>query len=438
MNIKVTASKKKIEGAIDIDGDKSITHRAIMIASIAKGTSIITNYLNADDCISTINIMKALGVNCVINENKLIIKGNGLFGLKEPKSLLFAGNSGTTMRLLTGILSGQKFLSVLYGDESLNNRPMKRIIDPLNSFGAKIYGRADNSYAPIVILPENKLTSFKYYSKIASAQVKSAILFSALFNENLSIYREVHQSRDHTERMLEFFGADIIKKNGEIFISGKNELIAENITVPGDFSTAAYFLALAATTKFSKIVLKFVNINETRTGFFEVLKKMGLKFEIKNMKRVSNEPVGDIQVESSDLKNVCIKEEEIAKLIDEIPLLAFVATQASGVMVIEGVKELAYKESNRIKTTEYLFKKFGLDINIDEDKMIIKNTGLDNVNEPIHINHFGDHRVAMTAIIMSLVLKKDIVMERSEIINISSPNFINTINQLTGSVYVNE
>ncbi len=438
MKIKIKAPQNKIEGAIDIDGDKSITHRAMMIASIANGTTTILNYLKAKDCLSTLNILKALGVKLVVSENSLEIEGVGLKGLKEPSLPLNAGNSGTTMRLLTGILSGQDFLSVLYGDKSLSKRPMRRIIGPLKSFGANLYGRDKNKYPPIVILPCNKINNFRYHSEIASAQVKSSILFASLFNNDKSIYSEIYQSRDHTERMLKTFGADISLDDNKIFISGNKELIATDIEVPGDFSTASYFLGLAGTYESAHLLIRNVNINHTRTGLLEVLKDMGLNYELLNSKLVNNEPVADIEVKNSKLSNINVSKESIAQMIDEIPLLAFIASQASGVMIIEGIKELAYKESDRIKSTKYLFDKFGLKIEITKDKMIIRGNNTIKVKQPIQINHFGDHRVAMTAIIMSLVLKKEIILNHPEVIDISSPNFLENINKITRSIIINE
>ncbi|MFP4456836.1 MAG: 3-phosphoshikimate 1-carboxyvinyltransferase [Halanaerobiales bacterium] len=433
MDIKIMAPQKPFEGAIHIDGDKSITHRAIMISSIANGVTKIDNFLASDDCLSTVNIIKDLGIKIIREDNTLFVHGKGLLGYLEPQKPLYAGNSGTTMRLMTGILSGQRMLAILSGDKSLNSRPMERIISPLNDIGALIFGRNNNTYAPIVIASSKKINSFNYHSKIASAQVKSAILFAALYNDSISTYSEIFQSRDHTERMLKLFNADINQDNNKIIISGKNSLSASNIKVPNDFSTASYFIALAALTEGSRLLLRYINVNETRIGLLKVLEKMGLKYEMLNYKVVSNEPTADLLINSSVLENIVVDKSQIATMIDEIPLLAFIASQSKGDMIINGIEELAYKESNRIKSTKYLFEKFGLDIIVEEDKMIILNTKKNEQNnaKEIYINHFDDHRIAMTSIVMSLVLSKQITMNNSQVINISAPKFLNVINEIS-------
>lgn len=435
MKVITKTLNKGITGSIDVDSDKSITHRAILIASIAKGLSKIENYLPSDDCLITLSLLESLGIKFTRDDESITIEGKGLYGYHEPLFPLYAGNSGTTMRLITGILAGQKFLSVISGDKSLNKRPMERIIAPLKSFGASIYGRSDNKYAPIIIIPAEKLISYKYHSKLASAQVKSAILFSALYNNESSIYTEAHQSRDHTERMLEFFGADIkVDKEKTITISGKNKLIGKTIEIPNDFSTASYFIALATLIKNSNLTIENVNINDTRTGFLQVLGKMGLNYQYMNEKKLGNEPAADINIKSSKLSSITVNEKDIPIMIDEVPLLAFVASQARGKTEIEGVAELAHKESNRIESTKYLFDKFGLTIDISSNKLVIKGKQKSKISEKVVINHHGDHRVAMTATIMSQVLGVPIEMDNAKIVNISAPNFFERIDKLTNGI----
>ena len=363
MKVRIKAPKSKIFGAINLDGDKSITHRSIIISSIAKGTSKVANFLDGEDCNRTIEIMRNLGVKINKREKGLEINGLGLTGLVEPDNVLDAGNSGTTMRLMAGLLSGQQFLSVISGDKSLNSRPMDRIIDPLNSFGANILGKHNNKRAPIVIAP-GSLKPFNYSSKIASAQVKSAMLFSALYNKERSFYQEIYPSRDHTERMLKFYGADIEYFDQKILVSGKNELIAQDIEIPGDFSTAAFFIALAALIEDSELLINKVNLNPYRIGFLKALSRMGLKYEFFNKQTIAEEPVADIKIYGSKLKSIVVKPEEIPSMIDEVPLLALVASKAKEKLELKEYENLYIKNQIDLSLLISYFIKLALKVQL--------------------------------------------------------------------------
>jgi 3-phosphoshikimate 1-carboxyvinyltransferase len=426
MKVRIKAPKSKIFGAINLDGDKSITHRSIIISSIAKGKSKVANYLDGEDCNRTIEIMRDLGVEINKSENELEINGLGLTGLVEPDNVLYAGNSGTTMRLTAGLLSGQQFLSVISGDKSLSSRPMDRIIDPLNSCGANILGKKNNKRAPIVIAP-GSLKPFNYSSKIASAQVKSAMLFSALYNKERSVYQEIYPSRDHTERMLKFYGADIELSNQKIIVSGKNELIAQEMDIPGDFSTAAFFIALAALIEDSELLINNVNLNPYRIGFLKALSKMGLKYEILNKQTIAEEPVADIKVYGSKLRSIVVKPEEIPSMIDEVPLLALVASKAKGKTRIEGVRELIYKESNRLNAINQLLHKIGIKSTIDSNSITIEGNQVQRSIEKVDFEHFNDHRMAMTIAIIACIYNKETVIENAEVVNISAPSFFDNL-----------
>jgi len=411
---------KKISGTINIPGDKSVSHRSLILGSIARGEMIIENFLFSDDCLRTLECLRNLGVEIQITENNLVrIKGKGLHGLREPKIVLDVGNSGTTIRLLAGLLSGQQFYSVLDGDSSIKKRPMKRIVEPLRLMGAQIFGREDSNFAPLSI-NGSQISAISYSMPVASAQVKSAIMLAGLFAAGETVINEPLCSRDHTERMLGVLQADIEVNPFEIKIRGGKELQNTDIIIPGDISSAAYFIAAASVLKGSDILIKSVGINPTRTGILEILKKMGAKIDILNYKIISNEPQADLRIKYSELKGMEIGKEIIPSIIDELPLLAVVATQAKGKTVIKGAGELRVKETDRIKAIVDELKKMNADIIERADGFIIN--GPTTLHGGVFSSH-NDHRIAMSLSIAGLLAQNQSIIENSECINISFPGF---------------
>ena len=417
-----------LKGTFELIGDKSISHRAIMFSSIAKGKTKITNFLMGQDCLSTIDCFRKMGVDISIDNRNVIVNGVGLNGLKKPKDVLDVGNSGTTIRLLSGILAGNDFESILIGDESIAKRPMKRVTDPLREMGCRIDGKDDANYTPIKIYGGN-LNGIDYKMPVSSAQVKSALILASLYANNSSIIREKSRSRNHTEIMLNSFGADIKVNNLDINVNPIEELYSpEEINVVGDISSAAFIIAGATIVPKSEVIIKNVGLNETRTGILEVLSNMNGNFEIMN-KRVSNgEFVGDLVVRySDDLIGTTIDSDLIPRLIDEIPIIAIMATQAEGQTIIKDAKELKVKESNRIKAMVDNLKKMGSDIEELDDGMIIK--GKNKLNGA-YINTFNDHRIAMAFSIASLISNGEVKLDNKSCIDISFPGYLNLLNTL--------
>jgi len=410
----------KLRGNIYVPGDKSISHRSLILGSIAQGETRIYNFLNSLDCLKTLECMQALGVKIELDENNSVkIKGKGLYGLQEAKGILDVGNSGTTIRLLTGLLGGQSFYSVLSGDDSIRRRPMKRVIEPLRLMGADICGRKDGQFAPLSIRG-NKLNPLYYTLPVASAQVKTALLLAGLYTIGETVVKEPLPTRDHTERMLEIMQADIKISPPEIKVMGGKELKGTDIFVPGDISSAAYFIAAASILKDSQIIIKQVGINPTRTGIIEILKKMGAKIDILNYRTKSNEPRADLMIEYSKLKGVEIKKGNVPFLIDELPLIAVMATQAQGKTVVSGAKELRVKETDRIKSIVSELKKMGADIKEREDGF--------RVNGPTKLQgavckSYNDHRIVMSLAVAALLAEGKTVIKNSECIDISFPEF---------------
>jgi len=421
---RIIEKANSLKGEITPPPDKSISHRAVMFASLAKGQSRIKNFLWAKDPISSLNAMKSLGVKIEVNDIKeIIIHGEGLQSLKEPEDVIDCGNSGTTMRLLSGILAGQPFLSILSGDESLRQRPMKRIIEPLRQMGAEIYSRAENRFPPIVIRGGN-LKGISYEMPIASAQVKSAILLAGLFAKGDTTVKEPHKSRDHTEKMLKSMGVELYITKNTIKISPPSqELKAFDITIPNDFSSAAFFIGGACLVPDSEVIIKNVCLNETRTGYLEVLSSMGAKIEIFNLKEQAGEPVGDILVKRSPaLKGVTVQGEIIPRLIDEFPILCIIATQAEGLTVIRDAKDLRAKESDRIKAMATELGKMGVPIKELEDGVEIKGPCKLKGAE---VYSYKDHRIAMALSIAGLISEGITTIIDADCVDISFPEFYN-------------
>ena len=431
--LTVSPLKNSIKSTITVPADKSISHRAIILGSVGNGKTEIKNLLTSEDCLNTLKIMQQLGVevNCFNNYETITIYGKGLNSLSEAKNILYCGNSGTTIRLLSGLLSSQNFLSILTGDDSLLSRPMGRVIEPLTLMGAKIAGREHNTKAPIVISP-GVLYGITYEMPVASAQVKSAIMLAALQAKGETKIIEKEKSRDHTERMLSAFGAAIKQDKNEIIIGAVQKLQAQELYIPGDISSAAFFIVAASIIPNSEMVLQKVLINPTRSGILTVLKKMGVKVEITNKKEVSGEPIGDLCITSNELSAVEIKGNTIPLLIDEIPILCILMAQAKGKSVIKDAKELRFKESDRIKMMVQVLRKLSVEVNELDDGLEI--TGL--AGEPFTVDSslewpkHSDHRIAMSIAIAALKATEPITIPGSEWIPTSFPNFEKLINQL--------
>jgi len=418
---------RNLKGNISVPGDKSISHRSLILGSIAQRETRIYNFLSSLDCLRTLECMRALGVEIKrSSNNSLKIKGKGLYGLQESKDILDVGNSGTTIRLLTGLLSGQDFYSILNGDDSIRKRPMKRVVEPLRSMGADIWGRKDGHFAPLSVRG-NKLNPLHYTLPIASAQVKSALLLAGLYATGETVIREPLSTRDHTERMLEIMQADIKISPLEIKLMGGKELRGTDIFIPGDISSAAYFIAAASVLEGSQITIKQVGVNPARTGIIEMLNKMGAKIDTLNYQIKSNEPQANLKVECSELKGIEIKKEKVPLLIDELPLLAVVATQARGKTVVSGAKELRVKETDRIRAIVSELKKMGADIEEKEDGFIVEGP---SKLKGVVCESYNDHRIVMSLAVAALLAEGKTVIKNTECIDISFPGFKDTLQKL--------
>jgi 3-phosphoshikimate 1-carboxyvinyltransferase len=411
---------KKLQGEFMVPGDKSISHRAIIFGAIAQGTTEIDGFLMGQDCLSTIECFAKMGINIEqLPKNKIKIYGKGLHGLKAPIGALYTGNSGTTTRLLIGLLAGQEFESTIDGDESIRRRPMKRVVLPLKKMGAHIMGKKDDNYCPLVI-EGRPLQGIRYKLPVASAQLKSALLLASLYAEENVFIIEPQKSRDHSELMLNYFGANITLEDNIICSKPVSKLEAQHITVPGDISSAAYFLVAGLIVPNSAITIKNVGINPTRTGIIDVLTAMGGNIGISNIRIVNNEPVGDITVSSSSLSGTVIEGAIIPRLIDEIPVIAVAAAATTGTTIIKDAQELKVKESNRIKTVVTELSKAGVDITETKDGMIIN--GGKRMNG-VTFESYGDHRIAMAMSIAALIADSPSTINGAEAVDISFPGF---------------
>lgn len=426
----------RVRGDIKVPGDKSISHRSVIFGSIAQGTTEIEDFLTGEDCLCTMKAFQKLGVDMEFNEaeKKLKIHGKGLSALKAPDSELYMGNSGTAMRLLTGLFSSLPFITVLSGDESLSTRPMNRIIKPLSEMGAVI--ESNNGKAPLKINPNSsskKLKGINYQSPIASAQVKSSILLAGLNAESETTVSEPHKSRDHLEKMLEHFGAELEIKGNEIKLKPLTKnLQAQKIIVPSDISSAAFFMVAGAILEDAQLKLLNVGINPTRVGILEVFDEMLVDYDLLNKRTVNNEPIADIMIRSSHPRGITIGGEVIPKLIDEIPIIAILAAQAEGQTIIKDAEELRVKESDRIKTTVNMLKALGVEVEEKPDGMIIQGRGtkaFDPDQEPV-IEIHGDHRLAMSSAIAALHCSKAVTILQTEFVNTSFPGFFELLESL--------
>ncbi len=422
--MELLKTKQGLQGELTVPADKSISHRSIMFGAISHGTTTVHNFLRAEDCLSTVAVFKALGVKIKDDGETITVEGKGFSGLKEPSEMLNAGNSGTTMRLVLGILAGQSFDSQIAGDASLNRRPMERVMGPLREMGAELQGTKNSEFPPISI-KGHELSAITYEMPIASAQVKSAIIFAAMQAKGETTIIEKEKSRNHTEEMIKQFGGNITVADKKITLSGDQHLVGQTVTVPGDISSAAFYLVAASIVKNSQLLLKHVGVNPTRTGILDVLAEMGA--DIKEQARDEKNQAAGLLVQAADLTACEISGEIIPRLIDELPIIALAATQAQGTTIIRDAQELKVKETNRIDATAAELNKLGAAIETTEDGLIIHGP------TPLHggvVDSHGDHRIGMMLQIAALLTSESVELTNPEAINISYPEFFNDLSQL--------
>lgn len=421
----ILQKENRLSGEIHIPGDKSISHRAVMFGALSEGITEVTNFLQGADCLSTIDCFRKLGIEIENTPEHILIHGKGLHGLRAPLSQLDAGNSGTTTRLISGILAAQPFSCTLSGDSSIQSRPMKRIMEPLALMGADIRSIKNNDCAPLQIHGK-KLHGISYTSRVASAQVKSCILLAGLYAEGTTSVTEPTISRNHSELMLRLFGADVRTEKTTVSIFPEPALHGEKICVPGDISSAAYFIAAGLLVPGSEILIRNVGINPTRDGVLRAAKAMGANITYLN-RQENGEPTADLLVKSSTLHGTTIEGSLIPTLIDEIPILCIMAACAEGTTIIRDAAELKVKESDRIAVMTSELQKMGCDITATDDGMIIRG------GKPLHgavIDSYGDHRIAMSFAIASLIAEGTTEISGSDCVNISYPSFYTDLHSL--------
>lgn len=425
--MKLLTNVSQLQGTLRVPGDKSISHRSIMFGSLAKGKTTVRDILRGEDVLSTMQVFRDLGVNIQDDGELVTITGVGFDGLKAPKNKLNMGNSGTSIRLISGVLAGQDFTVEMFGDDSLSKRPMDRVTIPLRQMGVEVSGQTERDLPPLTMHGSKALKPIHYQLPVASAQVKSALIFAALQADGESVIIEKEKTRNHTEDMIVQFGGKIDVNGKEIRIKGGQEFTGQDVVVPGDISSAAFWLVAGLIVPNAKVTLKNVGINETRTGILDVIKAMGGKMTISDVDDIAKSAT--ITVETSELHGTEIGGEIIPRLIDELPIIALLATQANGTTVIRDAEELKVKETDRIQVVADALNAMGADITPTDDGMIIKG------KTPLHgakINTFGDHRIGMmTAIAALLVSDGDVELERAEAINTSYPSFFNDLEVLS-------
>ena len=424
-----TANTKGLGGELTVPGDKSISHRAVMFGALSKGTTSVTHFLKGADCLSTIHCFRKMGISIEEEGEQLLIHGQGLHGLTKPSGWLDAGNSGTTTRLLSGILSGQSFSATIHGDASIQSRPMGRIMEPLKQMGAHIVSLNHNGCAPLEITG-GSLRGISYQSPVASAQVKSAVLLAGLYAEGITSVTEPALSRNHTELMLRGFGAqvDICPEARTASIHPEPELWGQQVQIPGDISSAAYFIAAATITPHSEVLLRQVGINPTRAGMLQVCEEMGADITLLQKSCHGGEPAADLLIRSSDLTGTVIEGERIPTLIDELPILAVLACFAKGTTIIRDAQELKVKESNRIAVMVQNLSAMGAHITATEDGMIIEG------GAPLHgavLESHKDHRVAMSLAVAALQASGETRIQDASCVDISYPGFYGDLQSLS-------
>ena len=408
-----------LKGEITVPGDKSISHRGIMLGALANGTTSITNFLKGADCLSTISCFQKMGIEIEETENEILVHGKGLHGLSAPKEILDAGNSGTTTRLISGILAGQNFSCDLTGDASIQKRPMKRIMTPLSMMGADITSVHNNGCAPLHIKGA-PLKGISYQSPVASAQVKSCVLFAGLYADGKTSVTEPFLSRNHSELMLSSFGASVQTCGTTATIEPEPVLTAQKVEVPGDISSAAFFIAAGLLIPGSELLIKNVGINPTRDGILRVCRQMGANLELLNTRTQCGEPVADILVKHSELNGTVIEGDLIPTLIDELPVIAVMAACANGETIIRNAEELKVKESNRLEIIVHHLSEMGCDITGTEDGMIIRG------GKPLHgavLDSHLDHRIAMSFAVAGTICDGTLTIKDGDCVKISYPEF---------------
>lgn len=429
-NKELRSPNKPLIGRITVPGDKSISHRAIIIGSIANGITSVENLLESEDSNRTIDVFKSMGVTIEKENDIYRIVGHGIKGLKQPKKPLYFGNSGTTARLLIGLLASLPFSTQVYGDSSLSKRPMDRVIDPLILMGADIKGKDNSTKLPLTITGKN-LSGIDYALPVKSAQVKSAILLAGLLAKGNTTIHELALTRNHTEIMLSSFGARISQQHNQVKVTPTEKLIAKDIVIPGDISSAAFWIVGALIVPNSKITLSNVGLNDTRSGILEVIERMGGSLQINKYDKLTGEDAGDITILYQPLQPITIDGNMIPRLIDEIPIIALLATQINGKTIIKDAKELKIKETDRIEAIVNVLSNLGANITATEDGMIIEGkTNLTGAN----VSAYGDHRIAMMIVIASLICNEPIVIDDISSINISYPNFFTDLQKLSTNI----
>ncbi len=421
--MKLQTGKSHLHGTIEVPGDKSISHRSIMFGALANGKTRIRHFLRADDCLSTIQAFRDLGVKIEETPDEIIVHGVGFNGFKQPEAPINVGNSGTTIRLMMGILAAAPFETTLFGDASIAKRPMNRVMLPLTEMGAQMTGRVGSEFAPVDIKRTEKLRGITYHMPVASAQVKSAIIFAALQAEGETVIFEKEKTRDHTEEMIQKFGGNIEVDGLTIRVSGNQTFQGQALTVPGDISSAAFFIVAGLIAEDSEIVLKNVGLNPTRTGIIDVVKKMGGDISVEQ-----GDLAGTITIRTSRLTGTTISGELIPRLIDELPIIALLATQAEGETIIRDAEELKVKETNRIDAVATELAKMGADITPTADGLIIRGkTKLRGAK----VTSYGDHRIGMMLQIAALLVQDgEVELEKADAVSVSYPSFFDDVKSL--------
>ncbi|MUK87274.1 3-phosphoshikimate 1-carboxyvinyltransferase [Ornithinibacillus sp. L9] len=418
---------KPLYGELEVPGDKSISHRAVIFASLAEGTSQISHFLDGEDCMRTVNAFQAMGVSISKNKTTLIVEGTGPSNLKEPSIPLYFGNSGTTTRLMIGLLASLPIFTTVYGDESLSTRPMDRVVNPLKLMKAEINGRANGKLLPLAI-DGKQLHGFTYELPVKSAQVKSALLLAGLFANGPTTIIENTPTRNHTENMLKALGATITTRDGNITLSPLEQPLEPlNLYVPGDISSAAFFMVACAIIPKSSLLIRNVGLNETRTGIIDILERMGARIQTKNERVVHGEKIGDVSISQAPLSSTIIEGTIIPRLIDEIPIIALLATQAEGTTIIRNAEELKVKETDRIKAIVDVLQTLGAKIEGTDDGLIIH--GRTNLTGG-KVKSFGDHRIAMMSVIASLISNEKVFIDDTSSVSISYPSFFSDLNHI--------
>lgn len=433
-SVLVVEKTRPVLGQVSVPGDKSISHRAILLGSLAEGETVISNFLFSEDCLHTMSCLRELGAEIEVTDHTVVIQGKGPYGLGEPANILDVGNSGTSIRLLAGVLAGLGHYAVLTGDASIRSRPMKRIVEPLRRMGATVVGRRGGELAPLTILPGHRLHGIHYATPVASAQVKSCVLLAGLLAEGQTSVFEPSKSRDHTERMLRQFGVTVEENGNEITVYGGSALRGAKVDVPGDISSAAFVLAAAALIPDSRVKVVGVGLNPTRTGFLDVLAQMGAKVKINAIPGEIGlaEPVGDVTVEYAPLSAVEIDGPMIPRLVDEVPILAVLAACARGKTIIRNAEELRYKESDRLASVCEGLAKFGVEATTRPDGLEI--TGTQQLKCPREVDSHQDHRIAMSMSVLAAraVLRggSPVTIRGASAIDISFPGFVDVMRSL--------